>query len=73
MINANAMRHPRVEWEILAACWRAIEYGAAIAKNAQGGEILTVIHDRSAVPALSFYRNCEDVTAKVLPILRAQP
>lgn len=36
MINANALRHPKTQWEIEAALWRAIHYGAAIACNASG-------------------------------------
>jgi hypothetical protein len=71
-LNAAALRHPRVQWEIEAAMWRAIKIGVAFAHNSNGGEILTVIHDRSAVPAFSFYRDFKNVTAKVLPILRAQ-
>lgn len=70
MINANAMRHPRVEWEILAACWRAIDYGAAIAMSATNTEIVSVIHDRNEVPAFSFWRAGQDVTAEFLKVLR---
>lgn len=61
-INAAAMRLPAVQWNIEAACWRAIEYGAAIATSAAGKEIVTVIHDRAQVPALSFWKGCEDVS-----------
>jgi hypothetical protein len=72
MINANALRHPRTQWEIESALWRAIEYGAATACNAAGGEIFTAVHDRSQVPAFSFWRGCEDVTGEFLKVLRAQ-
>lgn len=71
MINANALRHPRTQWEIEAAMWRAIEYGSAIAISASGREIVSVIHDRDQVPAFSFWRNCQDVTAEFLKALRA--
>jgi hypothetical protein len=72
MINANAWKHPRTEWEILAACWRATEYGAAIACTAAGKEIVSIVHDRSQVPAFSFWRGCEDVTGEFLKVLRAR-
>lgn len=70
-LNAAALRH-RTQWEIEAAMWRAIENGAAIACDAQGGEIVTIIHDRKAIPAFSFYRDQINVTPRVLHILRAQ-
>lgn len=71
LINANALRHPRTQWEIEAALWRAIDYGAAIAVSASGREIVSVIHDRQSVPAFSFWRAGQDVTAEFLPVLRA--
>lgn len=71
-LNAAALRHPRTQWEIESAMWRAIENGAAIACNAQGGEIVTIIHDRKAIPAFSFYRDQINVTPRVLHILRMQ-
>lgn len=71
MINANAIRHPRTAWSIEAAMWRAIDHGAAIACNAQGGEIASIIHDRTAIPAFSFYRDCRDVTTEFLKALLA--
>ena len=71
MINANALRNPRTAWTVEAALWRAIEYGAATASNAAGGEIVTIVHDRMAVPAFSFWRNTQDVTAEFLRALRA--
>lgn len=71
MINANALRHPRTQWEIEAALWRAIEYGAAIAVSASNREIVSVIHDRNQVPAFSFWRAGQDVTAEFLKALRA--
>jgi hypothetical protein len=71
-MNANALRHPRVSWEIEAALWRATEYGAAIACTAAGKEIVSIVHDRSQVPAFSFWRGCEDVSAEFLKVLRAQ-
>ena len=71
MINANSIRHPRTSWEIEACLWRAIEYGAATASNAAGGEIVTVIHDRTAIPAFSFFRGCQDVTEQFRNALRA--
>lgn len=71
MINANALRNPRAAWSIEAALWRATEYGAATACNTAGGEIVTVIHDRTAVPAFSFWRGCQDVSDKFRNALRA--
>lgn len=71
-INAASMRHPAVQRNIEAACWRAIEYGAAIAVSASGKEIVTVIHERTEVPALSFWKGCQDVSGEVRAILRAQ-
>jgi hypothetical protein len=73
-LNAAALRHPRTQWEIEAAMWRAIkdDFGIAVARNADFGELLTVIHVPTHIPAFYFFRNREDVTAKVLPILRAQ-
>jgi hypothetical protein len=71
-LNAAALRHPRTQWEIEAAMWRAVEYGGAVARNANGGLIVWIVHRRREVPAFSFYRDGQNVTAKVLPILRAQ-
>ncbi|MNQ99373.1 hypothetical protein D3C85_1151050 [compost metagenome] len=70
-MNANALKHPRTAWSIEAACWRAIKYGAAIARNAAGGEIVTVVHDRGCVPGIMFYRDCVDVTESFTKALRA--
>jgi hypothetical protein len=72
MINPTALRHPRTQWEIESAMWRATEYGAAIACTAAGKEIVSIVHDRSQVPAFSFWRGCEDVTGEFLKVLRAQ-
>lgn len=69
--NANALRHPRTQWEIEAALWRAIDYGAAIACTAAGHEIVSVIHDRGAVPAFSFWRDGKDVSDEFRKVLRA--
>lgn len=71
MINANALRNPRTQWEIEASMWRALEYGAAIAVSAKGAEILSVIHDRKQVPAFSFYRGAKNVTEQALKALRS--
>lgn len=71
MINANALKHQRTEWEIEAAIWRAIEYGAAIAMTATGREIVTAIHDRDSVPAFSFWRDGQDITGDFLKVIRA--
>jgi hypothetical protein len=80
MINAAALRHPRTQWEIEAALWRATQdsanqshgIGYAEACAASGRVIVSVRHDRYAVPALSFWSELADVTDKVLPVLRAQ-
>ena len=71
MINANALRNPRTAWSIEAALWRSIEYGAATASNAAGGEIVTIVHDRTSIPAFSFWRGCQDVTEQFRKALRA--
>lgn len=70
-MNANALKHPRTEWEILAACWRAIDQGHATACNAAGGEIVSIGYDRTKVPAFSFWRGGMDVSAEFLKVLRA--
>lgn len=71
MINPTALRHPRTEWEILAACWRAIDQGHATACNAAGGEIVSIGYDRTQVPAFSFWRNGMDVSGEFRGLLRA--
>lgn len=70
-LNANALRHPRTQWSIEAACWRAIDQGHATACNAAGGEIVTVVHDREDIPTLSFWRNGMDVSGEFREVLRA--
>lgn len=80
MLNANALRHPRTQWAIESALWRAIEdsagashgIGYAEACAASGRVIFAVRHDRHAVPAFSFWRDFVDVTGDVLRVLRAQ-
>ena len=69
--NANALRHPKTQWEIEDCLWRAIEYGAATASNASGGEIVTVVHDRSAVPSFSFWRAAQDVSDEFRKMIRS--
>lgn len=80
-MNAQALKHPRTEWEIEAAMWRAIEYsnklanafGSAFVKSAKGEVFMTVCHDREAIPAFSFYRNNgQNITAQVLAVLRGE-
>lgn len=70
-LNANSLRHPRTQWEIEAALWRAIDYGASIACTAAGHEIVSVIHDRTAFPAFSFWRDGQDVSDEFRKVLRA--
>ena len=80
MIHATALTHPRTQWELESSLWRAIEdsasashgIGYAEAKAASGRALLSVRHDRYAVPAFSFWRDNVDVTAQILPVLRAQ-
>ena len=69
--NANALRHPKTQWEIEAAMHRAIDYGAAIACTVAGHEIVSIIHDRSAVPAFSFWQDGQDVSDQFRKVLRA--
>ena len=71
MINPAALRHPRTQWSIEAACWRAIDQGHATACNAAGGEIVSIWHDRARTPALSFWRNGMDVSAEFRGLLRS--
>lgn len=71
MINANALRHPRTQWAVEAAMWRAIEYGCAVAESANGTEIVSIIHARKQVPAFSFYRGTKNVTGQALKALRS--
>lgn len=70
-MNANAIRHPRTQWEIEAAMWGALKNGGAIALTVSGDELVSIIHDRTAIPAFSFYRDCKDITAEFLKALRA--
>lgn len=70
MINANALRHPRTQWEIESAMWRAVDYGAAIATSAKGGEIVSIIYDAKAIPAFEFWKDSQNVTADFLKVLR---
>ena len=69
--NANALRHPTTQWEIEAALWRTIDYGAAIACTVAGHEIVSIIYDRSAVPAFSFWQDGQDVSDEFRKVLRA--
>lgn len=77
-LNTNSMKHPRVQWAIEAAMWRAVEYsrfttaGIAEAIGAGGGEVVTVIHARRHVPAFSFWKDGNNVTDQFTQFLRAQ-
>lgn len=71
MINPNALRHPRTQWTIEAALWRAVDKGVATACNAAGGEIVTVVHNPSHTPAFSFYRDYSDVSEQFRSAPRA--
>lgn len=77
-MNAQALKHPRTAWEIEAAMWRATEYsreyglGAARAVSARGETIAYVTHDRNAIPAFSFHRKGQNITAQVLAVLRGE-
>ena len=69
--NANALRHPKTQWEIESAMWRAIDYGAAIACTVAGHEIVSIIYDRTAIPAFSFWQAGQDVSGQFRKVLRA--
>jgi hypothetical protein len=69
--NANALRHPKTQWELEAAMHRAIDHGAAIACTVAGHEIVSIIHDRKAVPAFSFWQDGQDVSDEFRKVLRA--
>lgn len=77
-MNAQALKHPRTAWEIEAAMWQAVEvsdlsgFGCSLALSAAGKVIAVVKHDRNAIPAFSFSRNGQDITAQVLAVLRGE-
>lgn len=77
-MNAQALKHPRTQWEIEAAMWRAIRYsgeygvGFARADSASGNLIAIIAHNRNAIPAFSFHRSGQDITAQVLAVLRGE-
>ena len=70
-LNAIALRHPRTQWEIESALWRAIDQGHATACNAAGGEIVSIGYDRAQVPAFSFWRGGMGVSGEFRGVLRA--
>jgi hypothetical protein len=49
---------------------RAIEFGAGAVMTSSGRELVTIIHDRTAFPGLTFWRDCQDVTAQFVKALR---
>lgn len=76
-LNTSNLSHYRTQWEIEAAMWRAVELsrrgrGVGIAKALakSGSTIISVLHDRQAVPAFSFWRDGFDVTESVVKALR---
>jgi len=77
-MNAQALKHPRTQWEIEASMWLAVQasevdgYGICLALSASGKVIALVRHDRLAIPAFSFSRNGQDITAQVLAVLRGE-
>lgn len=80
-MNCQALKHPRTQWSLEAAMWRAIEYsnksdnalGSAFVESAKGEVFMTVCHDREAIPAFSFYcNNGQNITAQVLAVLRGE-
>lgn len=77
-MNCQALKHPRTSWEIEAAMWRATEYsresglGGARAVSARGETIAYVTHERNAIPAFSFHRKGQNITAQVLAVLRGE-
>ncbi len=80
-LNTSNLSHPRMQWEIQAAMWRAKDEsllsdestGGAYACNAAGKPVVYVFHDRTAVPAFAFYIEpyCHNITTQVLKVLRA--
>jgi hypothetical protein len=77
-MNANALKPPRTAWTVEAALWRAIEdsrtsphgIGYSEACAASGSVIVSIRHDRKAVPAFSFWRGVEEVTDSFRKALR---
>lgn len=82
MINANALRHPKIQWELEAACWKAIEQsritncklGWALVKNSKGETICHVRHSRNMKDdrkSLSFFsKDNRDITEIIIKALR---
>lgn len=75
-LNTSILSHPRMQWELQAAMMRAVErsqergIGIATAKTASGGHFVGVMHDRRAVPGLSFWRGGKDITPQITKALR---
>lgn len=77
-MNASALKPPRTSWELEAAMFRCIEdsrasphgIGYSEACAASGSVIVSIRHDRSAIPAFSFWRGVEDVTEQFRKALR---
>lgn len=79
MITRTSLRHPRVQWEIEAAMWRAVEdghdgYGLGLAFISMAGNpfAIMVTYVRGRAGAFRFaLMGHGDVTETVLSALRA--
>lgn len=79
-LNTSNLSHPRIQWSIEAAMWRAIElsrncpfgHAGATVECANGKALLTVVHGRGVVGAFRFFSEPygHDVTQQVLKSLR---
>lgn len=75
-LNTSNLSHPRIQWAIEAAMWRAIEnsrergVGVASVQSATDKHLVGVMHDRQAIPAFSFWRRGQDITDQIIPVLR---
>lgn len=74
-LNESSLRHPRTQWAIEAAMWRAVEHKACIGRaevmSASGKSLVTVIHQRGLVGAFRFYIGDNNVTDQMLDFLRS--
>lgn len=79
-LNTSNLSHPRMQWEIEAAMYRAIEssretgVGIEYASTAAGKPLLSVIHVRGEAKAFMFATMPfqQDCTQQVLRVLREQ-
>lgn len=75
-LNNSNLSHPRMQWSLEAAMWRAAEFsrangiGISSVQSAGGKHVVGVLHDRKAIPAFSFWRQGKNVTPQIVKALR---